>query len=71
MTAMLEFERTVRSSGVEANLIRLVEGMSVVIDGCAYCAPMPALEARADRKGAGRIPAWCFGGASRWCAAAG
>ena len=44
---MLEFERKVRSSGLEANLIRLVKTRASQLNGCAYCVHMHALEARA------------------------
>jgi AhpD family alkylhydroperoxidase len=47
MTAMLELERKVRSSGLEANLIRLVKTRASQLNGCAYCLHMHALEARA------------------------
>lgn len=47
MTAMLELERKVRSSGIEANLIRLVKTRASQLNGCAYCVHMHALEARA------------------------
>ena len=47
MTAMLELERKVRSSGIEANLIRLVKARASQLNGCAYCVHMHALEARA------------------------
>lgn len=45
---MLELERKVRGSGLEASLIRLVKSRASQLNGCAYCVHMHALEARAD-----------------------
>src|SRR5690625_1548869 len=61
MKAMVDLEKTVRGSGLEASLIDLVKLRASQINGCAYCIHMHSREARAsgvDQDKLDLLPAW-------------
>jgi AhpD family alkylhydroperoxidase len=46
--AMLELEKYVRGSGIDASLLHLIKVRASQINGCAYCIDMHAKDARAS-----------------------
>ncbi len=55
MEAMLAFEKAVRTSGLESNLIELVKTRASQINGCAYCIHMHTRDARASGESEARL----------------
>lgn len=45
--ALLELERTIKSSGLEPSLIELVKTRASLLNGCAFCIDMHTKDARA------------------------
>ena len=45
--ALLNLEKTIRTSGLEASLLELVKTRASQLNGCAYCIDMHTLDARA------------------------
>jgi len=61
MQAMLQFEKTVSSAGLEMSLMELVKIRASQINGCAFCLHMHTRDARAAGESEERIhllPAW-------------